>query len=82
MDLFFEPWGCRCSSMVVAGGVLMLWCPQTHPECSHGLAELNSVLASLPGLLGLPSACPALGWIPPDLSSAELVQRDTAQGGV
>lgn len=34
------------------------------------------------GLLGLSSACPALGWIPPDLSSAELVQRDTAQGEV
>lgn len=68
--------------MQQCGGVLMPWCPQTNPECSHGLAELDAILAFLPGLLGLSPSCPALGWIPPDLSSAELVQRAMAQGGV
>lgn len=74
--------GLRASGlhMQQCGGVRMPWYPQT--ECSHGLAELDAILAFLPGLLGLSPSCPALGWIPPDPSSAELVQRDMAQGGV
>lgn len=49
---------------------------------SHELAEVDAILASLPGSPGSPLVSPALGQILPGPSRAELAQRDVAQGGV
>lgn len=56
---------------VVKGVLLMARCPQTHPACARELAEVDAILASLPGSPDLPPASSSLGWILPGPSGPE-----------